>query len=111
MGPEPRPHSPDDMPHSELGSLRTSFLTKMLTTLPPPSHTRYIAFAQAKVVSSDCKEDYAGNNAPWSWWKVTQPDDEDQPIEAREIPTWEGERVREYFREADRDAAEKFDGK
>ncbi|KAI0696965.1 hypothetical protein C8T65DRAFT_743360 [Cerioporus squamosus] len=56
------------------------------------------------------KEEYAGNGAPPRWWRVVR-DEEGSPIEIKEIPGWEGERVRSYLRNADREAAEHFHDK
>lgn len=44
----------------------------------------------------------------WRWWRVIR---ETERIEVREVPAWEGERVREYMRDADVDGADAFDGK
>ena len=70
---------------------------------------RYIAFAFREELTSDWREDYAGNRTPWRWWKI-QRDKEGSPEEIQEIPAWEGERVRTYLRNADADAMENFDG-
>ncbi|TBU48253.1 hypothetical protein BD309DRAFT_949991 [Dichomitus squalens] len=107
IAPEPKVRPSDG--GRELESLRTDFLVKMSKTFRQLFDTRYVAFAQPKDVSPDYQEDYAGNNAPWSWWKIIKLDDDDAPTEIREIPAWEGERVRAYFREADVEAASKFE--
>ena len=54
-------------------------------------------------------QDYAGDNAPWRWWRVTR-DEDGTPVEVTEIPGWEGERIRAYLRAADATAADEFDG-
>lgn len=52
--------------------------------------------------------DISGDRAPWRWWRIIR---SGQDVEFREIPAWEGERVRKYFRDADRDKAKRFEGK
>ena len=56
-------------------------------------------------------EDHAGTRAPWRWWRLVR-DDEDESVvvEAREIPAWEGERVRAFLRNASVETAQAFDG-
>lgn len=58
---------------------------------------------------STYQDDYAEVSASWRWWRVLR-DDDGTPVEIREIPCWEGERVRAYLRDGDREAAERFDG-
>lgn len=44
----------------------------------------------------------------WRWWRFIR---HIERIEVREVPAWEGERVREYMRDADGASADAFDGK
>ena len=85
-----------------------NFLRSAFARLPK---LRYIAVAQlnAKHLKETWSKDYAGNRAPWSWWKAVR-DGRGTLLEIREIPAWEGERVREYVREADAEGMERFDG-
>ncbi|KAI0684366.1 hypothetical protein C8Q76DRAFT_831516 [Earliella scabrosa] len=70
---------------------------------------RWIALAEPQCKKLDPNlDDYAGDRAPWRWWKVTR-DDKGTPLEVTEVPGWEGERARAYLRAADKTAAEEFD--
>ncbi|CDO77236.1 hypothetical protein BN946_scf184747.g49 [Trametes cinnabarina] len=66
---------------------------------------QYIAVASTTIKMFPFK-DLSGEGAPWRWWRIPRGDRTD----IREIPAWEGERVRRYFREADRAQAENFNG-
>lgn len=44
----------------------------------------------------------------WRWWRFIR---DTERIEVREVPAWEGQRVREYMRDADVASADAFDGK
>ncbi|EIW61200.1 uncharacterized protein TRAVEDRAFT_44021 [Trametes versicolor FP-101664 SS1] len=71
---------------------------------------RYVAFAQIPddVLRSATRE-YGQRqwpNARWQWWRIIRGA---EGIEVREVPTWEGERVRKYMRDADMAHADDFD--
>ncbi|KAM5542491.1 hypothetical protein V8D89_003950 [Ganoderma adspersum] len=52
---------------------------------------------------------YPGDGIPvWTWWRVHR-DSVGAPVEIREIPVWEGRRVREFLRNADAQAMRDFD--
>ncbi|TFK82976.1 hypothetical protein K466DRAFT_603256 [Polyporus arcularius HHB13444] len=63
---------------------------------------RYIALA-------DIPDGFDGNDDEKPhWWRVLR-DDEGSPVEVREVPLWEGRRVRDYFLDADADTAAQFE--
>ena len=72
---------------------------------------RYFALAwdKASVLDGTGKEDYAGDAAPWVWWKIAR-DSRGTPEQITEIPAWEGERVREHMRAADEATMQAFEG-
>ncbi|KAM5542438.1 hypothetical protein V8D89_003897 [Ganoderma adspersum] len=52
---------------------------------------------------------YPGGGIPvWTWWRVRR-GTVGAPVEIREIPTWEGRRVREFLQEAGAEATDDFD--
>ncbi|RPD64735.1 hypothetical protein L227DRAFT_607371 [Lentinus tigrinus ALCF2SS1-6] len=94
-------HAPEDIEKN-----REAFLNRACQYLPS---LRYIALAESpESTTLPCKDDYSGVAAPWRWWHVVR-DEDGSPIEIREIPGWEGERVRRYLRNADREGADHFD--
>ena len=51
---------------------------------------------------------YPGDGIPvWTWWRVHR-DSVGTPVEIREIPVWEGQRVRESLRETDAEGMRDF---
>ncbi|KAI0774646.1 hypothetical protein BD413DRAFT_611668 [Trametes elegans] len=80
----------------------------LLTVVAPVRTIRYIALGDPEGIPSAHTEDLAGDCAPWRWWSVVRHDA--GPVEVREIPAWEGKRVRRYFRAADRARAESVEG-
>ncbi len=72
---------------------------------------RYVALAERDEVSADWKEDYSGEHAPWRWWEVRR-DGVEYPVKIKvlEIPSWQGERIRKYLRDADAEVMDEFDG-
>ncbi|TFK81472.1 hypothetical protein K466DRAFT_531743 [Polyporus arcularius HHB13444] len=70
---------------------------------------RYVALAEQDEVSADWKEDYSGDHAPWRWWEVRRDRAGRGRDEVDEIPSWEGERIRVYLRDADAKAMDEFD--
>ncbi|KAI9060001.1 hypothetical protein FKP32DRAFT_1760593 [Trametes sanguinea] len=80
------------------------FLSCAPTALP---NLRYVAVAAPPKISKNVFDDLAGERAPWRWWRVIR--GEGDVAAAKEIPAWEGERVRQYFRKADRAQADSFD--
>ncbi|KAI0684257.1 hypothetical protein C8T65DRAFT_836558 [Cerioporus squamosus] len=98
--------SPTQAPE-EREQCRIEFLDHAFKSLPS---LRYVALAEPpgeRAGNLLRKEEYAGNAAPWRWWRVVR-DEDGSPVEVREIPGWEGERVRSYLRNADRKAADNF---
>ncbi|KAI0696888.1 hypothetical protein C8T65DRAFT_743431 [Cerioporus squamosus] len=69
---------------------------------------RYVALAERDEVSADWKEDYSGDHAPWRWSEVRR-DEAGSLVEVLEIPSWRGECMRAYLRDADVQAMDKFD--
>ncbi|KAM5542487.1 hypothetical protein V8D89_003946 [Ganoderma adspersum] len=65
---------------------------------------RYVAIATPK--RSACfapPPPFPGDGVPvWTWWRVHR-DGGGSPVEIREIPVWEGRRVREFLQNADAD--------
>uniref|UniRef100_A0A5K1K5P1 Thiol-transferase Tc52 n=1 Tax=Ganoderma boninense TaxID=34458 RepID=A0A5K1K5P1_9APHY len=52
---------------------------------------------------------YPGDDIPvWTWWRVRR-DGAGIPVEIKEIPVWEGQRVRGYLRDADAEAMRDFE--
>ncbi|OSC97912.1 hypothetical protein PYCCODRAFT_1439730 [Trametes coccinea BRFM310] len=82
-------------------------LTRFLGCLPTGLPTlRYVAIAAPPKISMNISDDLAGERAPWRWWRIIRTDGE---AETREIPAWEGERVRQFFRGADEVQANTFE--
>lgn len=103
-------HKPDER---DIGDhiLCKRLLEEAVVALP---NLRYLALAQipnnALLVRSWPRE-YGQRqwpNARWQWWRIIR---DTKGIEVREIPTWEGDRVRNYMRDADMAHADHFDGK
>ena len=44
----------------------------------------------------------------WTWWRVHR-NNVGAPVEIREIPVWEGRRVRDFLRDVDAETADDFD--
>lgn len=88
-----------------LDDLRARFFEHAALALPK---LRYVALASRGRLPRDFS-DLAGDRAPWRWWRIIRSAGQD--VEFREIPAWEGERVRRYFRAANKESAERFDGK
>ncbi|OJT10318.1 hypothetical protein TRAPUB_13186 [Trametes pubescens] len=86
-----------------LDELRARFFEHAALALPK---LRYVALASPRQIPQDFS-DLAGDRAPWRWWRIIRSAGQD--VEFREIPAWEGERVRRYFRDANREKAERFD--
>ncbi|KAL1944366.1 hypothetical protein VTO73DRAFT_3551 [Trametes versicolor] len=84
-----------------LDGLRARFFEHAALALPK---LRYVALASRPRLPRDFS-DLAGDRAPWRWWRIIR---DGQDVAYREIPAWEGERVRKYFRSAD-DKAARFD--
>ena len=55
-------------------------------------------------------EDGSGNSNEEEDNEDGDENDSDEFVEVRQIPTWEGERVRTFLRNADMETAENFDG-
>ncbi|KAH9884948.1 hypothetical protein C8Q73DRAFT_796064 [Cubamyces lactineus] len=83
-------------------SFSATFLINAAAALP---NLRYIALADPKEVPTALMDDLSGDRAPWRWWRVIR----GERTELKEIPGWEGERVRRFFREADREKVDAFD--
>ncbi|KAI0658685.1 hypothetical protein C8Q70DRAFT_182249 [Cubamyces menziesii] len=83
-------------------SFSATFLINAAAALP---NLRYIALADPKEVPTALMEDLSGDRAPWRWWRVIR----GERTELKEIPGWEGERVRRFFREASREKVDAFD--
>ncbi|KAL7282784.1 hypothetical protein ACG7TL_004260 [Trametes sanguinea] len=82
-------------------------LTRFLGCLPTGLPTlRYLAIAAPPKISMNISDNLAGERAPWRWWRIIRTEGE---AETREIPAWEGERVRQFFREADEVQANSFE--
>ena len=82
---------------------RDEFLQRASAYFPS---LRYLALATP---NHSTRPAYLGDGTPvWTWWHVHR-DSVGASIEIREIPVWEGRRVREYLREADAEAVDGFD--
>ncbi|KAI0705759.1 hypothetical protein C8T65DRAFT_740799 [Cerioporus squamosus] len=78
---------------------RDQFLEAVCNQFPS---LRYIALADVPV-------DFEGDDdEKRHWWRVIR-DDESTLVEVREVPLWEGRRVRDYFLDADADTATQFE--
>ncbi|PIL37687.1 hypothetical protein GSI_01381 [Ganoderma sinense ZZ0214-1] len=54
---------------------------------------------------------YPGDDIPvWTWWRVHR-DSSDSVVEIKEIPVWEGRRVRKFLRDANARAMRDFGGR
>ncbi|KAM5542457.1 hypothetical protein V8D89_003916 [Ganoderma adspersum] len=87
--------------------VRSEFLQRASTYFPS---LRYVALATphwpAYIAPIPA---YPGDDVPvWTWWRIHRVS-EDAPVEIREIPVWEGRRVREFLRDADAEAVDDFD--
>ncbi|RPD67535.1 hypothetical protein L226DRAFT_608687 [Lentinus tigrinus ALCF2SS1-7] len=99
------PAAPNQAPE-HIEEKRNVFLNHASLYLPS---LRYVALAKSPASETlPCEDDYSEIAAPWRWWRVVR-DENACPIEIREIPGWEGERVRRYLCNADREGAEHFD--
>ena len=91
------------------------------------------------VLNEEEIDDESEDHVPWRWWRIVrgrgrkpgsdsegesenpeddEEDDErgdadgtDEVVEVRQIPTWEGERVRAFLKSVNLETAEAFDGK
>ena len=90
----------------EVEKVRETFLK----TVSGSVHSlRYIALAEVSEVALDWREDYTRNGTHRRWWRIVR-DDDGVPREVREIPEWEGERVRVYVENAKTEDIDRFDG-
>ena len=90
----------------EVEKVRETFLK----TISGSVHSlRYIALAEVSEVALDWREDYTRNGTYRRWWRIVR-DDDGVPREVREIPEWEGERVRVYVENAKTEDIDCFDG-
>ena len=90
----------------EVEKVRETFLK----TVSGSVHSlRYIALAEVSEVALDWREDYTRNGTYRRWWRIVR-DDDGVPREVREIPEWEGERVRVYVENAKTEDIDCFDG-
>ncbi|KAI1791063.1 hypothetical protein LXA43DRAFT_1143257 [Ganoderma leucocontextum] len=71
---------------------------------------RYVAMATPKPPAHIAPTPaFPGDDTPvWTWWRVHR-DSAGSLVEIREIPVWEGQRVREFLRNSDADALKNFD--
>ncbi|KAH9854839.1 hypothetical protein C2E23DRAFT_815848 [Lenzites betulinus] len=82
-------------------------LARLFALIPTAfPHLRYLALASAPEMPPTGYTGLAAVRVPWRWWRIVK---EGARVEYREIPVWEGERVRTFFREADVATAAKFD--
>ena len=70
---------------------------------------RYVALADPESVAPYDIED-SDPSVARRWWRIVR-DENQAPVEIREVPTWEGKRLREFLHGADREAMDGFDGR
>ena len=101
LGPIPQ-DSPEEQTHG-WERARDDFLQRASAYFPS---LRYLALATP---NHPTRPAYPGDGTPvWTWWRVHR-DSVGVPAEIKEIPVWEGRRVRDFLREADAEAVESFD--
>lgn len=81
--------------------LYTRLLEHAVVALP---NLRYVALGR---IPLDLAEE-PGEHTEWRWWRIIRTMGN---VEVREVPAWEGERVRKYMHNADIARADNFDGK
>ena len=103
LGPIPQ-DSPEEEQTRGWERARDDFLQRASAYFPS---LRYLALATPNRITT--RTAYPGDDTPvWTWWGVHR-DSAGDPVEIREIPVWEGRRVREFLREADAEAVEGLD--
>lgn len=99
-----------DWDDPELKHTRRRFIERVCTLIPSLC---YLALGWRQPLQElshlIAVDDPIHTHQPWKWWRVVR-DTEGSPTKVKEIPAWEGKRVRKYLRDADTEAAREFDG-
>lgn len=99
----PQPLSRSNLKNAPVEELRARLFEQAAYALP---NLQYLALANPPQIPQ-AFSDLSGERALWRWWRIIRSDED---AEFREIPLWEGERVRKYFHNADREKAKRFGG-